>query len=318
MVYTSPSSSAAMPTSERERPAAVTAGSGRSRSPGFVLLFAAVWLLLYAAYTMLPFTRPGSVVIADAKFDTLVKGRMFGPHDRYRVMVFGHSKALTSVRPRELDRRWGREFRSYNLGLPGEEAISSDPGSCVGGRQHSHSRAVDAALGRKARQAGLHGFPARRYRHRQDPVAVPHVSARCDPVPVREQKPASGRDPRRCSPARRHARSSAAGTSSSRRVTTKGSPAGRLCAADRSSGRRYRQGSSRKRLSPARVSSSSQRNTAFKSSSFRCRFGSASSRRPRPRTMPDWDHLRTIRAFVFWDRIISAIRPHFSRIPSTS
>ena len=120
MVYTSPSSSAAVPTVERERPA-IAASQWLRPVAGFILLFAAVWLLLYAAYAMLPFTRPGSVVIADAKFDTMVKGPMFGPQDRYRVMVFGHSKALTCVRPRELDAAMGPEFRSYNLGLPGEE-----------------------------------------------------------------------------------------------------------------------------------------------------------------------------------------------------
>ena len=119
MVYTSPSSSAALPTVERE-PHAAIAGTWQRPVAEFVLLFAVVWLLLYAAYTMLPFARPGSVVIADAKFETLVQGHMFGPQDRFRVMVFGHSKALTSVRPRELDAAMGAGFSAYNLGLPGE------------------------------------------------------------------------------------------------------------------------------------------------------------------------------------------------------
>nr|WP_157872549.1 hypothetical protein [Bradyrhizobium sp. ORS 278] len=60
------------------------------------------------------------MVIADAKFDTLVARPMFEPHDRFRVMFFGHSKALTCIRPRELDSAMGPDFRSYNLGLPGE------------------------------------------------------------------------------------------------------------------------------------------------------------------------------------------------------
>jgi hypothetical protein len=119
MVYTFPSSSAALPTVERERPAAVASGWQRPVA-SFILLFAAVWLLLYAAYVMLPFTRPGSVVVADAKFDIMVKGSMFGPQDRHRVMVFGHSKVLTCLRPREVDAAMGAGFRSYNLGLPGE------------------------------------------------------------------------------------------------------------------------------------------------------------------------------------------------------
>ena len=121
MAYTSPSSSAAAPTGEREQPAAAASSQWLRPGAGFVLLFGAVWLSLYAAYTMLPFTRPGSVVIADAKFGTMVKGPMFGPQDRYRVMAFGHSKALTCVRPHELDAAIGPGFRSYNLGLPGEE-----------------------------------------------------------------------------------------------------------------------------------------------------------------------------------------------------
>lgn len=84
------------------------------------MLFAAVWLALYAAYVLLPFLRPGSVVIADAKFDTLVRNPMFGPQDRYRVMMFGYSKVLSALRPRQLDAALGPGFHSYNLGLPGD------------------------------------------------------------------------------------------------------------------------------------------------------------------------------------------------------
>ena len=119
MVFTSPSSSATLPTVERERFGAAASKWHRPVAT-FALLFGAVWLLLYTIYVTLPFLRPGSVVIADAKFETLVKGNMFGPQDRNRVMIFGHSKVLTSVRPRELDAAVGPGFRSYNLGLPGE------------------------------------------------------------------------------------------------------------------------------------------------------------------------------------------------------
>ncbi|HXH45163.1 MAG TPA: hypothetical protein VNK51_15095 [Bradyrhizobium sp.] len=86
----------------------------------FVLLFGAVWSALTAAYVLLPFLRPGSVVIADAKFDTLVKNPMFEPQDQYRVMVFGYSKILSAFRARDLDAEMGAHFRSYNLALPGE------------------------------------------------------------------------------------------------------------------------------------------------------------------------------------------------------
>ena len=118
--------SSSMPTAERLHPAAAATRQGRPVTT-FVLLFAAAWVALYTAYVLLPFVRPGSIVIADAKFDTLVKGNLFGPQDRNRVMLFGHSKVLTSVIPRELDALVGPGFRSYNLGLPGESQVSSNP-----------------------------------------------------------------------------------------------------------------------------------------------------------------------------------------------
>jgi hypothetical protein len=119
MAFTSQSSSATLPSADRDV-AATVAGRWRRPVATFVLAFAAAWLALDMAYIGLPFIRPGSVVIADAKFETLVTGRMFDPQDRYRVMIFGHSKVLTAARPRELDAAMGPQFRSYNLGLPGE------------------------------------------------------------------------------------------------------------------------------------------------------------------------------------------------------
>lgn len=119
MVYTS-SSSATLKVTELKRSATTTSPNWFKPVAIFVLAWMAVWLSLYAAYVMMPFIRPGSDIIARAKFDTMVKGPMFGPQDRYRLMVFGHSKALTSVRPRELDEALGPGFRSYNMGLPGE------------------------------------------------------------------------------------------------------------------------------------------------------------------------------------------------------
>ncbi|MGJ4996974.1 hypothetical protein ACQR0Z_21305 [Bradyrhizobium sp. HKCCYLS3077] len=119
MTLTTHSSQAAVEgiVSGRSAPARVAALKPVIR---FSLLFALVWLIGYAAHVTLPFLRAGSVVIADAKFDTLVARPMFEPSDRFRVMFFGHSKALTCIRPQELDSAMGRGFRSYNLGLPGE------------------------------------------------------------------------------------------------------------------------------------------------------------------------------------------------------
>ena len=103
---------------ERTKPPA--AATWRKPTATFVLMFALVWLLLYGAYVSLPFVRPGSTIISEAKFDGLVASNMYGPHDRARVMVFGNSKVLSGVRPLELDTASGRNIRSYNLGLPGE------------------------------------------------------------------------------------------------------------------------------------------------------------------------------------------------------
>ncbi|MFB9265478.1 hypothetical protein ACFFWD_20370 [Bradyrhizobium erythrophlei] len=119
MVFSSPSSSATLSAVERG-PSVSTMGRWPRPVTGFVLLLGAMWLSLYAAYALLPFVRPGSVVIAEAKFETLVQGKMFGLEDRNRVMIFGHSKLLSGLRPHDLDAAVGPGFRSYNLGLPGE------------------------------------------------------------------------------------------------------------------------------------------------------------------------------------------------------
>ncbi|WP_162250098.1 MULTISPECIES: hypothetical protein [unclassified Bradyrhizobium] len=101
-------------------PSAAQPRSWIKRASLFVLLFGAVWIALGAAYVLLSFLRPGSVVIAEAKFDTLVKSPMFDQQDRHRIMVFGYSKILSAFRPRDLDAELGPRVRSYNLGLPGE------------------------------------------------------------------------------------------------------------------------------------------------------------------------------------------------------
>lgn len=117
LVHDMPEQMPAMPGTSRREPSAT---AWLNPVAIFVLLFGALWLSFYAAYVLLPFLRPGAVVIADAKFDTLVEGVMFGPQDRNRVMVFGYSKLLSALRPAELDAAVGPGFRSYNLGLPGE------------------------------------------------------------------------------------------------------------------------------------------------------------------------------------------------------
>jgi hypothetical protein len=119
MVYASSSSSTALQTFEREN-SPVATDSPLKPVAKFVGSLMLMWLLLFATSVMLPFIKPGSDIIAAAKFKNMVTERMFGPQDRYRVMLFGHSKLLASARPRELDATMGPGFRSYNLGLPGE------------------------------------------------------------------------------------------------------------------------------------------------------------------------------------------------------
>jgi hypothetical protein len=120
MVYPSTSLTATQETTEPEQ-SATAAREWRLPVAAFVLGLLGVWVVFYVTDVMLPFIRPGSQIIWSAKFETLVKEPMFGEQDRYRLMVFGHSKALTSVRPRELDAALGHGFRTYNLGLPGDE-----------------------------------------------------------------------------------------------------------------------------------------------------------------------------------------------------
>jgi hypothetical protein len=86
----------------------------------FAALFVAIWLLLYATYEGLPFVRPGSEVVLNAKFEELATGRMFQPEHRQRLMFFGNSRLLSGFRPLEFDTTLGSATRSYNLGLPGE------------------------------------------------------------------------------------------------------------------------------------------------------------------------------------------------------
>lgn len=86
----------------------------------FVGLFALIWVLFDVCYEALPMIRPGADVVMDAKYKTLVKGQLFLPADRYRVLVFGNSKTMAGFRPEEFDDVFGDTVRSYNLGLPGE------------------------------------------------------------------------------------------------------------------------------------------------------------------------------------------------------
>lgn len=86
----------------------------------FVLLLALVWAVLEWCYAAFPMIRPGADIVLDAKFRSLVKGQLFSPADRFRILVFGNSKTMAGFRPEEFDAAFAKGIRSYNLGLPGD------------------------------------------------------------------------------------------------------------------------------------------------------------------------------------------------------
>jgi hypothetical protein len=86
----------------------------------FFFLLALAWIILDGAYSAFPMIRPGADVVKEAKFESLVKGQLFLPTDRYRILVFGNSKTMAGFRPEEFDDAFKTEIRSYNLGLPGD------------------------------------------------------------------------------------------------------------------------------------------------------------------------------------------------------
>jgi hypothetical protein len=86
----------------------------------FLVLFAAVWLACYFLHRSLPFVKPGSDIVYEAKYQRLADTQMFGPGDRNRILVFGNSKLMASFRPDEFDAAIGPGTRSVNLALPGD------------------------------------------------------------------------------------------------------------------------------------------------------------------------------------------------------
>ncbi|ANN72130.1 hypothetical protein [Bordetella bronchialis] len=97
--------------------------AGGRRAARFLAIAAAVWAVLDGLYAAFPMIRPGADIVMEAKFQSLVKGRLFSPEDRARVLVFGNSKTLAGFRPEDFDGAFRPGVRSYNLGLPGDARI---------------------------------------------------------------------------------------------------------------------------------------------------------------------------------------------------
>ncbi|SAL86420.1 hypothetical protein AWB74_07695 [Caballeronia arvi] len=86
----------------------------------FLALSVLVWLGLWAAWRAVPFVRPGSDLISEAKFERLSRQALFNSGDKMRVLVFGNSKTMAGFRPALFDSLMGPHVRSVNLAIPGD------------------------------------------------------------------------------------------------------------------------------------------------------------------------------------------------------
>lgn len=86
----------------------------------FVTLSALIWLGLWMAWRALPFVRPGSDLISEAKYEQLSRQQLFVDGDKTRVLVFGNSKTMAGFRPALFDSLLGPHVRSVNFGIPGD------------------------------------------------------------------------------------------------------------------------------------------------------------------------------------------------------
>jgi hypothetical protein len=88
----------------------------------FCVLFVFAWLSFYAIYVRFPYIRNGADVIYSTKIDYVGSHSVFDTNSRYRIGVFGDSRALAAFRPSDFDAAFdGNTVQSFNLGLPGDE-----------------------------------------------------------------------------------------------------------------------------------------------------------------------------------------------------
>jgi hypothetical protein len=98
--------------------------SGFRRAAGyFGILFALVWVVLYLAFTNLPYVRNGADIIHDAKSRFVRDHIVFDNSREYRVAVFGNSRTLAGFRPAVFDQAFGGQAQSYNFGLPADDNV---------------------------------------------------------------------------------------------------------------------------------------------------------------------------------------------------
>ncbi len=90
------------------------------------------WLGLYAAWRRLPYLKPGSDVIYEAKANALAEMDVFSPRAKLRVVAVGNSITLAGFVPEQFDAQVGNGCESYNLGLPGKQQYMEELRAMIG------------------------------------------------------------------------------------------------------------------------------------------------------------------------------------------
>ena len=81
------------------------------------LIWAVIWLAAYWADRSLPYTKPGSDIIYNAKSNYIENHKIFTADKPVKVLVLGNSKVLSGFIPDQFDRQV-QGATSFNVGLP--------------------------------------------------------------------------------------------------------------------------------------------------------------------------------------------------------
>lgn len=84
---------------------------------GLALIWAAIWLLANWVNRKLPYLKPGSDTMYEAKSNYLATHQIFAPGKPVKVLVLGNSKILSGFIPDQFDREVPGAS-SFNAGLP--------------------------------------------------------------------------------------------------------------------------------------------------------------------------------------------------------